>query len=186
DFLYKKGKGSLGEKNEYRLTAREEDADFFRANIQEPDGIEKLVASTDKLKDSRLRYRENATVLLEKAKALPSDDLKTLWKFLANNCSLVVISTPDLEAAYRIFSVLNNRGLDLAPIDIIKAEVLGSIRRIGGEDKARAYSKKWSAIESQLGRDAFGELFGHIRTIYAKQKRSEEHTSELQSRENLV
>src|SRR5690606_3335140 len=79
DFLYKKGKVSLGEKNEYRLTAREEDADFFRANIQEPDGIEKLVASTDKLKDSRLRYRENATVLLEKAKALPSDDLKTLW-----------------------------------------------------------------------------------------------------------
>ena len=29
DFLYKKGKVSLGEKNEYRLTAREEDADFF-------------------------------------------------------------------------------------------------------------------------------------------------------------
>lgn len=36
DFLYKKGKVSLGEKNEYRLTAREEDADFFRSNIQEP------------------------------------------------------------------------------------------------------------------------------------------------------
>lgn len=193
DFLYKKGKVSLGEKNEYRLTAREEDADFFRANIQEPDGIEKLVASTDKLKDSRLRYRENATVLLEKAKALPSDDLKTLWKFLANNCSLVVISTPDLEAAYRIFSVLNNRGLDLAPIDIIKAEVLGSIRRIGGEDKARAYSKKWSEIESQLGRDAFGDLFGHIRTIYAKQKQRatlvkefQEHVTEYKTPIDLV
>ncbi|MDP0971277.1 DUF262 domain-containing protein, partial [Klebsiella pneumoniae] len=71
DFLYKKGKVSLGEKNEYRLTAREEDADFFRTNIQEPGGIAQLVASTDKLKDSRLRYRENATLLLEKAKALP-------------------------------------------------------------------------------------------------------------------
>ena len=35
DFLYKKGKVSLGEKNEYRLTAREEDVDFFRTNIQE-------------------------------------------------------------------------------------------------------------------------------------------------------
>jgi hypothetical protein len=30
--LYKKGKISLGEKNEYRLIAREEDADFFRTN----------------------------------------------------------------------------------------------------------------------------------------------------------
>lgn len=179
-FLYEEGDEMLGKATGYRFTAREEDADFFRTNIQEPGGIAQLVASTDKLKDSRLRYRENATLLLEKAKALSPDDLNALWKFLANDCSLVVISTPDLEAAYRIFSVLNNRGLDLAPIDIIKAEVLGSIRRIGGEDKARAYSKKWSAIESQLGRDAFGELFGHIRTIYAKQKQRATLVKEFQ------
>ncbi|MCI1192376.1 DUF262 domain-containing HNH endonuclease family protein [Calidifontimicrobium sp. SYSU G02091] len=179
-FLYEEGDEMLGKATGYRFTAREEDATFFRQYIQEPGGIAQLVASTDKLKDSRLRYRENASLLLEKAKALSPDDLNALWKFLANDCSLVVISTPDLEAAYRIFSVLNNRGLDLAPIDIIKAEVLGSIRRIGGEDKARAYSKKWSAIESQLGRDAFGELFGHIRTIYAKQKQRATLVKEFQ------
>ena len=193
DFLYKKGKFSLGEKNEYRLTAREEDADFFRTHIQEPGGIAQLVASTEKLKDSRLRYRENATLLLEKATALSPDDRNALWKFLANDCSLVVISTPDLEAAYRIFSVLNNRGLDLAPIDILKAEVLGSIRRMGGEDKARTYSKKWSEIESQLGRDAFGDLFGHIRSIYAKKKQKyilvkefQEHVTEYKAPIDLV
>lgn len=182
DFLYKKGKFSLGEKNEYRLTAREEDADFFRTHIQEPGGIAQLVVSTDKLEDSRLRYRENATLLLEKAKALSPDDRNALWKFLANDCSLVVISTPDLEAAYRIFSVLNNRGLDLAPIDILKAEVLGLIRRMGGEDEAHTYSKKWSKIESQLGRDAFGELFGHIRSIYAKQKQRATLVKEFKER----
>ena len=193
DFLYKKGKFSLGEKNEYRLTAREEDADFFRTHIQEPGGIAQLVVSTDKLKDSRLRYRENATLLLEKTKTLSPDDRNALWKFLANDSSLVVISTPDLEAAYRIFSVLNNRGLDLAPIDILKAEVLGSIRRMGGEDKAYTYSKKWSEIESQLGRDAFGDLFGHIRSIYAKQKQRatlvkefKEHVTEYKTPIDLV
>jgi len=169
-FLYEEGDEMLGKPPGYRFTTREEDADFFRDYIQQPGGIEALAQSTDKLKDSRLRYRENATLLLEKAKALSPDDRNALWKFLANDCSLVVISTPDIEAAYRIFSVLNNRGLDLAPIDIIKAEVLGSIRRIGDENKARIYSKKWSEIESQLGRDAFGDLFGHIRTIYVKQK----------------
>ena len=180
DFLYKKGKVSLGEKNEYRLTAREEDTDFFRANIQEPGGIAQLVTSTDKLEDSRLRYRENATLLLAKAKALPPVDLIALWQFLANDCSLVVISTPDLEAAYRIFSVLNNRGLDLAPIDIIKAQVLGLIRATAGDVKSRAYAKEWSRIESSLGRDAFGDLFGHIRTIYAKQKQRATLVKEFQ------
>jgi len=180
DFLYKKGKVSFDEKNEYRLIVREEDADFFRTSIQEPGGINRLVASTDNLEDSRLRLRENATLLLEKVAKLSKTERNALWKFLANECSLVVISTPDLEAAYRIFSVLNNRGLDLAPIDIIKADVLGSIRRIGGEDKARIYSKKWSVIESQLGRDAFGDLFGHIRTIYAKQKQRATLVKEFQ------
>lgn len=193
DFLYKKGKVSLGEKNEYRLTAREEDADFFRTSIQEPGGIAQLVASTDKLEDSRLRYRENATLLLGKAKALPPADLIALWQFLANDCSLVVISTPDLEAAYRIFSVLNNRGLDLAPIDIIKAQVLGLIRTTAGDAKSTAYAKKWSGIESALGRDAFGDLFGHIRTIYAKQKQRatlvkefQEHVTEYKAPIDLV
>jgi len=193
DFLYKKGKVSLGEKNEYRLTAREEDADFFRTNIQEPGGIAQLVASTDKLEDSRLRYRENATLLLGKAKALPPADLIALWQFLANDCSLVVISTPDLEAAYRIFSVLNNRGLDLAPIDIIKAQVLGLIRTTAGDVKSRAYAKEWSRIENALGRDAFGDLFGHIRTIYAKQKQRatlvkefQEHVTEYKAPIDLI
>jgi hypothetical protein len=43
DFLYKKGQVSLGETNEYRLIAREEDIDFFRTFIQEPGGITRLV-----------------------------------------------------------------------------------------------------------------------------------------------
>ena len=192
-YLYKEGNPEWGELNEYRLKAREEDADFFRTYIQEQGGLERLVSSTDKLKDSRLRYRENATLLLEKAKALSPADLNALWKFLANDCSLVVISTPDLEAAYRIFSVLNNRGLDLAPIDIIKAHVLGLIRTTAGEVKSRAYAKEWSRIESSLGRDAFGDLFGHIRSIYAKKKQKyilvkefQEHVTEYKTPIDLV
>lgn len=192
-FLYEEGDEMLGKPTGYRLKAREEDADFFRTNILEPGGIACFVTSTDKLEDSRLRYRENATMLLEKAKTLSADELKSLWKFLANDCSLVVISTPDLEAAYRIFSVLNNRGLDLAPIDIIKAQVLGDIRTKAGDDKSRAYAKEWSTIESKLGRDAFGDLFGHIRTIYAKQKQRatlvkefQEHVTEYKTPIDLI
>lgn len=170
DFIYKKGKKSLGETNDYRLTAREEDADFFRANIQEPGGIVALSASKTALADSQLRYRENAILLLQKTQSLSNEDRSALWKFLTKECSLVVISTPDLDAAYRIFSILNNRGLDLAPIDILKAEILGAIRRSSGEDTGKAYAKKWSEIETALGRDSFNELFSHIRTIYAKRK----------------
>lgn len=193
DFLYKKGKISLGEKNEYRLIAREEDAEFFRTFVQEPGGVANLVANTEKLEDSRLRYRENTTLLLAKANTLSTAERSALWKFLANDCSLVVISTPDLEAAYRIFSVLNNRGLDLAPIDILKAAVLGAVRTIAGEACSRSYAKEWSRIESTLGRDGFGDLFVHIRTIYAKQKQRatlvkefQEHVTEYKTPLDLI
>lgn len=192
-YLYKEGNPEWGELNEYRLKAREEDSDFFRTYIQEQGGLERLVSSTEKLEDSRLRYRENATLLLDKAKTMSPADLNALWKFLANDCSLVVISTPDLEAAYRIFSVLNNRGLDLAPIDIIKAQVLGLIRNTAGDVKSRAYAKEWSRIETALGRDAFGDLFGHIRSIYAKKKQKhilvkefQEHVTEYKAPIDLV
>lgn len=170
DFLYKRGKASLGEHNEYRFFAREDDVDFFRTNIQEVGGLEALVASTARLVDSQLRYRENAKLLLDRGRALAPEEAAQLMRFLLNECSLVVISTPDFEAAYRIFSVLNDRGLDLAPIDILKADVLGNIRREADAATAAVYAKRWADMERALGRDAFGELFGHIRAMYAKQK----------------
>ena len=179
-FLCEEGDEMLGKVTGYRFTAREEDSEFFREFIQERGGIARLVDNTAKLKDSQLRFRENACLLLDKTKALSNAERNALWRFLANECSLVVISTPDLEAAYRIFSVLNNRGLDLAPIDIIKAAVLGSIRTIAGDAKSRLYAKEWSRIESALGREAFGDLFVHIRAIYAKQKQRATLVKEFQ------
>jgi len=170
EFIYKKGKRSLDEKNEYRLIIREQDADFFRTYVQEREGIEKLASNTDCLVDSRLRLRENAALLLDRVKSMSDEDRKGLWKFIATDCSLVLISTPDIDAAYRIFSVLNNRGLDLAPIDILKAEVLGLVQIAGGSVQSSAYAKKWGDIERMLGREDFGHLLSHLRTIYAKQK----------------
>lgn len=179
--LYEEGDEELGKATGYRFIAREEDRHFFQKYIQEPGGIQQLIKSTDKLKDSRLHYQENARLLYEKISELSLDDQRGLWQFIANACSIVVISTPDLEAAYRIFSVLNNRGLDLEPIDILKAEILGVIRKTSGADKSSSYAKKWSETEKKLGRDAFGELFGHIRTVYAKQKQRATLVKEFQT-----
>ncbi len=76
------------------------------------------------------------------------------------------MATPDLDSAYRIFGVLNSRGLDLSATDILKAEIIGGI-----EPALRdAYTKKWEDEEGDLGRDEFGDLFSHIRMVYRKAK----------------
>jgi len=78
----------------------------------------------------------------------------------------VVVSTPDLSSAYRIFSVLNDRGLDLSLTDILKAEIIGKV----GKTDEDLYTKKWEDIEDIVGRYKFEDLFAHIRMIYAKTK----------------
>lgn len=170
-FLYKEGLGIRDdEPNEYRLSAFQEDEAFFRDYIQEPRGIQRLVASTEKLVDSRLRFKENAALFLEELGKLTEEERASLLSFLAYKCSMVVISTPNFESAYRIFSVLNDRGLDLFPSDILKAKILGEIRKSGGEAKSKEYATKWTSLERKLGRNGFVDLLGHVRTIYAKKK----------------
>lgn len=170
-FLYKEGLGIRDdEPNEYRLSAFQEDEAFFREFIQEPGGIQSLITSTEKLVDSRLRFKENAALFLEELGKLTEEERASLLGFLAYKCSMVVISTPNFESAYRIFSVLNDRGLDLFPSDILKAKILGDIRKSGGESKSKEYATKWTSLERKLGRNGFVDLLGHIRTIYAKKK----------------
>ena len=77
------------------------------------------------------------------------------------------MSTPDLESAYRIFSVLNDRGLNLSHTDILKAEIIG---QISPDQQQEEYTRKWQDIEENLGREAFEDLFAYIRMIYRKVK----------------
>lgn len=173
EFLYKKGKSFAVPvvPNKYRLRAIDDDAKFFQEHVQEPGGIQKLLDSADKLQDSRKNFKDNAALFKNELKELNEDELLQLLQFVVYKCSMVVISTPNFESAYRIFSVLNDRGLDLAPSDILKAKILGDIRKSkDGEAKSKDYAKKWTSLERKLGRNGFVDLLGHVRTIYAKKK----------------
>ena len=96
---------------------------------------------------------------------LSEDRRSKLFAFIIQKCFLVVVAVPTAQTARRIFTVLNARGLDLAPTDILKADLLD---RAGDQDVALA--KRWEVVEDELGRDSFVELFTHIRMIYERDK----------------
>jgi uncharacterized protein with ParB-like and HNH nuclease domain len=154
-----------------RLILRERDRDFFKEYIQNSDGIERLPKlPLDKLSDSQRNIIENTRFLLDKiTKELPQESQKVrLTQFLLQHCYLVIVHTPDFDSAYKIFSVLNDRGLDLSITDILKADVIGKL----SEDKQqeKQYTRKWENLEERLGRKDFTELFSYIRMIYAQKK----------------
>ena len=167
EFLYERGNPVAGTPNRYRLTIRELDADFFREHVQSVGGLAKLAALDPAgLTDSRKNLRNNAALFLERLQQLEEPTRERLAQFVVQRCFLVAVSTPDLDAAYRIFSVLNERGLDLSHADILKSETIGRLP----EERQREYAKKWEEVETTLGTEAFGDLFAHVRMIYAKSK----------------
>ena len=85
---------------------------------------------------------------------------------MLNRCFLVVVSSPNQSSAFRVFSVLNSRGLDLLPSDIIKSKTIGSLDD-SIQDK---YTEIWEEQERLVGRDGFNEVFAHTRTIFLKEK----------------
>lgn len=166
-YLYQEGDWCEETSNIYRLTLRERDAQFFKENIQDEGGISKIKELRNvKLSDSRKNLIQNAILFVERLQYFTETQLLRLTQFIINRCFLVVVSTPDIDSAYRIFSVLNNRGMDLSHVDILKAEIIGKIPL----EQQEKYSAKWEDIEEKVGREEFKSLFSHIRMIYGKVK----------------
>lgn len=164
--IYEKGSLVKSTQARYRLLLRERDRDFFRQYVQHENGLQALVQINTVLPDAQKRLRTNAQVFMDGLAKLQQTDLVRLVQFVITRCYLVTVATPDLDSAYRIFGVLNSRGLDLSATDILKAEIIGGIEP-GLRD---AYTKKWEDEEENLGRDEFGDLFSHIRMVYRKAK----------------
>ncbi|MEH2365073.1 DUF262 domain-containing protein [Nostoc sp.] len=165
-YLYEKDDFDPGD-NVYRLNLRERDAQFFKEYIQDEGGIEKLKnLHSAKLSDSRKNIKENTLLFVKRLQLFTNNQLLRLTQFIIKRCFLVVVSTPDIDSAYRIFSVINNRGMDLSHADILKAEIIGKIP-LEQQDK---YTTKWEELEEKLGRDIFKSLFSHIRMINVKSK----------------
>lgn len=170
DYIYEKGNPIEETEDRFRLTLRERDAEFFRDYVQKEGQIENLRSlDLGKLGDSQSNVRQNALLLVDRLKKLAPDTCKRLAQFVIKQCFLVVVSTPDFASAYRIFTVLNNRGLDLSHSDILKSDIIGKIPHAEQEK----YGKRWEDTEEMLGRESFADLFSHTRTIYRKAKTKE-------------
>jgi len=166
-YIYQEGDEIEGTSDCYRLKLRERDEDFFRRYIQCETGLDNLLKlDTSLLTDTQRNIQENASYFREELCKRSEPKRDRFSHYLMTRCFLVVVSTPDLDSAYRIFSTLNARGLDLSLSDFLKSEVIGAIHP-SQQDK---YTRIWETEEEDLGRDKFQELFAHIRMIDRKAK----------------
>ncbi len=163
--------------NEYGLRVRPQDDSFFGEYIRTAGGIQVLLEKDAGLDtDSQILLRDNTRLLVEEltSRCPENTELKAwilyLLKNILSKCYLVTVSTSDFETAYRIFSTINTRGLDLQLNDVLKSEIIGSIENDKDREK---YTQIWDGEESDLGRKDFETLFSHIHRIKLREKPKE-------------
>ena len=166
-FIRQKGNPLIGTRDQFRLSLRKRDRQFFERHVQTNDNIRHLLTmERATLTDIQLRITANLDWIMQTLSKLSDADRWSLASFIVRQCFLVVVTATDRDSAYRIFSVMNDRGLDLSPTDILKAEVIGSL----DETEQSSYAAEWESVEERLGRDHFRDLFTHIRMIRVKAK----------------
>ena len=154
--------------NKPRLFLRKQDQDFFNKYIQNVNLDELAQVAPSKLNEAQKHIKENCELLKDKIR----EDLKNeeeifqFATFLIQHCYLVAVSTDDEASAFKVFSVMNCRGLDLTNADRIKPEVIGAISL----DEQQYYTEKWDTLEAAVTREKFDDIFAFIRMIYAKTK----------------
>jgi len=68
-----------------------------------------------------------------------------IWFF--ENVVLTVITCPSQDSAIQIFNVLNDRGMPLSSIDILKSTLM---QKLDGKEDRNAFKAKWESVNSNL------------------------------------
>ena len=164
-YVHQVANPDTGAADRHRLLLRERDREFFHKAIQVAGATDDLPDSS-RLAGSQLRLVENAALYRARLSGMDETRRNRLVAFIIQRCYLVVVAVPTADAARRIFTVLNARGLDLTATDILKADLLDR----AGQGREDAIAKRWEAVELALGREPFVEIFGHIRMIHEREK----------------
>ena len=165
-----------------RLFLRPKEQTFFEKYVLEQDmdgflGLKREDPQFDT--EAKIHIWENYRLFCDKIdEKFHQDDmgLQNFIKFIYSRCYMVSVATSNQTSAFRIFFVMNDRGLPLLPVDKFKADIIGKI----STPLQETYTRKWEDIEMELERANFNELFVHIRMLYAKEKLREDLVSNFQ------
>ena len=92
-------------------------------------------------------------------------NIDTFFPYLLQYVLLIYVYSEQLEDAFRLFTILNDRGVKLRNSDILKAQ---NLQYIAEQERAK-YGRNWEELEGELGED-FDRFLSFIRTIIVKEK----------------
>lgn len=128
---------------------------------------EKLIKLSEESKNISIKNMSTAILALHKWFANDDNlDINILFAYFRQYVILIYVASAELEDAFRLFTVLNDRGIKLRNSDILKAQNLKEVTDI---KKQKKYAEFWEELEGELEED-FDLFLSYIRTILVKEK----------------
>lgn len=149
-----------GEAETPRLLLRRSDQSFFRKHVLEGAALgegERAGISTP-----QRHLIENADVVDAFCAGKTQQELKLFAKYLLSKVYVVFVTTESWKSAYRLFNVLNARGIPLSNADLIKNSLFSRLGDQAG--RSDELEERWLELEEELGIERLDAFFGHHRT----------------------
>lgn len=141
-----------------RLTLRRQDQKFFEKTAlrgEPPTDISILP-------EPQLRIVENLEEIARFLNGWNQTELKRYANYMLQNVYVVLVRTETFASAYRLFNVLNARGLSLSNADLVKNLLFS---RAGDDEYEKKHiDETWSELEEVLGIDEMDSFLSHHRT----------------------
>lgn len=148
---------------------REEVKEFVDKFIKKDSGLNDIDSLKQELKSTKdLSIKNMINVIFEIQNYFKRTDtisVENFFKYLNNRVLMIYVSSSSLEDAFKLFTVMNDRGIKLRNSDILKAENLHLVSNTNREK----YAKEWEEIENYFEED-FDVFLSHLRTILVKEK----------------
>ena len=171
--IYQKGDDidQIPERTRIVFAIRQTVQDFVDAYIKTAGGTaktEELGNLANKSNDASIPNMARAIMEMRRYLSDPEKtiQLKEFVSHLRNKVLLIYVATESLDDAFRLFMILNDRGVPLRNSDILKSMNLGALDQ--DKDKIR-YAKLWEEAEGALGEE-FDRFMNYLRTILVKEK----------------
>ena len=114
----------------------------------------------------RVKARGKEEEFFKKNGELLEEKLNEFIVYLLQKVVLVVITTESFTSAFRLFNVINARGLPLTDSDLLKSENL----RVMNPEIRKEYTDIWESHEQDLGKEKLDQIIGFMRTMKLKNK----------------
>lgn len=133
------------------------------------------------LPEPEWRYVSAAKIFRSKLAELAEEEIQNLIAFLNQKCVVIYLATSTFDDAFRLFTIVNDRGKQLRRIDVLKSINLAP-HAITRETVRNRLAQTWEDLEKDLGEAIFESVFHLIRLILIKDKPQGDLLREFENR----